>query len=99
MDEFLLMAFLPLRSITLGAESQIISTIMCADVPMELCDAWIGSYGISLSEHVPPHSSLDHVFSVRRWNLTLLIKRLTRSGNLLRSLGWESCSWFVKLDR
>lgn len=62
-----LMTFtLPLRLDSLGAESQIISAVMCANVSLELCDAWIGSYGISSGEHAPSHSSLDHVFSVRR---------------------------------
>lgn len=38
---------------------------MCTNIQMELCDAWTRSHGISLSEHVPSRSSLDHVFSVR----------------------------------
>lgn len=48
-----------------GAKPQIISTAVCTNIQMELCDAWTWSHGISLSEHVPSHSSLDHVFSVR----------------------------------
>lgn len=51
---------------SLGAKSQIISAAVCANISMELCDAWIGAHGISLSEHVSTHFSLRHVLSVRR---------------------------------
>lgn len=66
---------------SLGTKSQIISTTLRADISMELCDARIGSDGISLSKHISTHTRFDYVFSVR------LILKLTRSGNQRRSSG------------
>lgn len=48
-----------------GAESQIISATLRPDFPLELCDAWLGAHGISLSQHASARYCLDHVLSVR----------------------------------
>lgn len=66
---------------SLGAKSQIISTTLRAYISMELCDARIGSDGISFSKHISTHTRFDYVFSVR------LILKLTRSGNQRHSSG------------
>jgi hypothetical protein len=50
---------------SLGAESQIISTLMCVDISMELCVACTRRNGISFGQCDVAHFGFYHVSQVR----------------------------------